>query len=809
MHNWKAIIEKRFGQWGNVVSQHPKKIIVLIFMFTALLGSFIPQLRVDTSLEGFLKANDPAMITYEKFRREYGRDEFFAIAVKSENIFTLEFLQRLDAYHKILEKRVPYLQTVDSLINVRSIYGENDELVIEDLLEKIPENDSELADIKQRALSNPAYVNSMLSRDATLTMVLVKLQGLYKNPQGEMRNLGDVQIAEAMRAVKDVTDEVWPQDTVVIAGTPAINAEMSGAMMADMTKFMLATFAIVAMVLFALFRRISAVLLPLLAIGASMFSMVALMAILKQSWQMPSAIMPSFLIAVGVGNSIHFLTIFFQKYEKVGNKAQAITYSLSHNGVAMLLTSLTTSVGFFSFATSEMVPIANLGIFSAVGVLLTYVYSVMLLPALMILIPIKQPVEPSETVKDSRAKRVALVDRIIFSAISFSMRMPRLIVFIGLTLGVLGLGVVSQIKFTHNPLEWMPEDSNIRQATAVIDKKMGGTISVELLVDTGVERGVVDPEFLRKLQQFTNILQAYSDEHFAVGKVTSITDIVKETNKALFDNKDENYVIPTDKDLIAQELFLVESGSADDLFRMIDADYRQARVTVVMPWIETMHYPIFLAYINQQFNATFKTSATLKITGITALLTKTFVDVIISMATSYVTSSVVITLMMIGLLSSLRYGLLSMIPNFLPSILTIALMKILGDPLDMFTMLIGSIATGLAVDDTIHFMLNFRHYYYLTGSVKVAVEQTLHTSGRAMLVTSIVLSSGFFVYMLSDMKNLYNFGFYTGVCIVLGVFSEFLMSPALLMLTHRNEPSLVTQTKTVADGTFVAEGVSK
>ena len=177
------------------------------------------------------------------------------------------------------------------------------------------------------------------------------------------------------------------------------------------------------------------------------------------------------------------------------------------------------------------------------------------------------------------------------------------------------------------------------------------------------------------------------------------------------------------------------------------------------------------------------------ITGMAAMLFKTITNVMTSMAKSYVTALIVITLLMILLIGRLRIGLLSMVPNLFPILLTLGVMGWFKITMDVFSMLIGSIAIGLAVDDTIHFMHNFRRYYEETGDTKKAIMDTLHTSGRAMLVTSCVLSVGFFIFTFASMRNLFNFGFLTGFTIVVALLADYFISPALLVLVGKDRIS--------------------
>jgi predicted RND superfamily exporter protein len=272
-----------------------------------------------------------------------------------------------------------------------------------------------------------------------------------------------------------------------------------------------------------------------------------------------------------------------------------------------------------------------------------------------------------------------------------------------------------------------------------------------------------------------------SDKYF-VGKTLSIVDIIKETNKALNENKKEFYVIPQDKNLIAQELLLFENSGSDDLEDFVDSSFRKARITVKVPNIDAIDYQFLLKDINLRIEQDFKGVADVTVTGISNLLARIMEAAITSSGISYILALTLITIMMLVLIGDVKVGLISMIPNIAPILVMTSIMFVFDMPLDMFTMLIGAIAIGLAVDDTVHFMHNFTKYHKTHKDINKAVEYTLLTTGRAMIVTTIVLSFGFFVFMGASMSNIFNFGLLTGIAIISALMADFFLVPALMKL---------------------------
>ncbi|MCP4041158.1 MAG: MMPL family transporter [Gammaproteobacteria bacterium] len=397
----------------------------------------------------------------------------------------------------------------------------------------------------------------------------------------------------------------------------------------------------------------------------------------------------------------------------------------------------------------------------------------------MSLIPIKAKASGSAQERHNR------LDRLLEGIATIATERSRSVLAISFLVLVIGLAGAAQIRFSHKPFEWLPSAEPVRQATDFIDSHMNGASSVEVIIDTGKENGLYEPKVMKALDRLNREVEAIDQGELFVGKTLSLADILKEINQALNENRTQFYDIPGDRRLIAQEFLLFENSGSDDLEDFVDSQFRQARFTAKMPWVDAILYQDFMDGLTTRFHQALGEEVEIAVTGMTALLGRTMHATIISMSNSYMIAAGVITIMMILLIGDLRIGLVAMIPNLTPIILTLGLMGWFGMPLDLFTMLIGSIAIGLAVDDTIHFMHNYRRYHHQTGEVGEAVRQTLLTTGRAMLVTTIVLSCGFFLYRFSNLSNLQNFGILTGFTIIMALLADFFLAPALMKELHR------------------------
>jgi hydrophobe/amphiphile efflux-3 (HAE3) family protein len=798
MKHTRDRIEKYFAAAAGIFYRHRFKTLIILTAFSALLISQLPKLTIDTSTEGFLHDSDPALTAYNGFRDQFGRDEMVIVAVRGTDIFAPDFLNKLRRLHLELRDNVPYLDDITSLINARSTRGEGDRLIVEDLLEDWPETADELAVVKERALANPVYKNQLISEKGDFTSIIIQAQTYSSKgekvddvlagfeddtditAQEEREYLTDAENSEIVRAVTDIVDSYRSQDfEIYVAGSPVVTDFLKRTMMKDMRKFLSLATLTIAFFLFFMFRRMSAVFLPLLVVFLSLLSTIGLMAAFGTPIKLPTQILPSFLIAVCIGDSVHILAIFFQRFRKNnGDKAEAVEYAVGHSGLAVLMTSITTAGGLLSFSTADIAPIADLGIYAGAGVFLAFLYTIALLPPLLSLVPLKIRQEKSEH------QGASLIDSILSAVGRFSTRNPRIILAVTAVIFVVSIVGITRIKFSHDIVKWYPKDSPVRIATETIDRELKGSIALEIVLDTGKVNGLYDPELLQRIDRSVTYVEQLEKGEIFTGKAWSISTILKEIHQALNENRKQFYQVPDDPQLIPQEFLLFENSGSDDLEDVTDSQFSKARFTIKVPFRDAVAYTDFIHAVNEHFEQTFP-EIEVTVTGMTAIIFQTMARVIRSMAKSYAIAFVVITMLMVLLIGRLRIGMLSMIPNLFPILLTLGIMGWFHVPMDLFTMLVGSIAIGLAVDDTIHFMHNFRRYFEESGDAVEAVMQTLHTAGRAMLITTCVLSIGFFIFMFASMNNLYNFGWLTGFTIIIALLSDYFIAPALMVLVNR------------------------
>ncbi|MCP4692665.1 MAG: MMPL family transporter [Desulfobacterales bacterium] len=800
MSELKFRIEKLFERFGYFVCRNSIKTLALMFFLIGLLVSQLPRLTIDTSFEGMLHENDPGRVQYNNFRDDFGQDRILLVTVQTPDIFHEKYLKQLKSLHEDFEDEIPHLDEVKSLINARRTVGDGDTLIVGELLEGWPEKPVDLSAVKKFAMENPVYVNDYISEDGRVAAFVIRprasvaesdledaLDGFDEDASGVGDESGGKASArrhylskEENRDVIDAVNRiVQPYRAgdfkIAVAGGPVTEAVYDRVTEENMKKFGLIMVFVVLLALFTLFRRISGAIYPLLIVYSSLLSTLGVMAICNVSISVFSVILPSFLTAVGIADSVHILAIFYRRFQNGGEKYDSIAHALGHSGVAIVMTSITTAAGLLSFSMSEISAIAHLGVFAAIGVCLALIYTVVMLPAFLALTPIRR--------KQGRKKpgKSVVMDAVLISFADFSSSHPGKIIIGSGIIFLIAAASMMRLEFAHTSKKMFPEKMTVRQDMDFIGRHLKGIPSIEIIVDAKKENGLYDPEVLRRIEVLKAELVRMEVGEIYVGKVRTMNDILKEIHQALHQNNPAYYAIPGERALIAQELLLFENSGSEDLERIVDSRFSRTRISIKIPWAEILSTDRFINRVYALFEREFAGLADVSVTGMMTIMGKAVSAAIRSMAKSYVAAFFVISILMILLVGDLKLGLLSMIPNLFPIFLIMGVMGAFGVTIDLNALMIGSIAIGLVVDDTMHFMYNYRRYYDMEKNPRQAVRETLLSTGRALLITSLVLAANFFVLLFGQLIHANKFGLFTGLVILLALLADFILAPALMV----------------------------
>ena len=781
-------IEAVFGRWGRLVVGRPGVFIALSLVFAAAFVAQLPRLEFDLSDKGFLRKGDAVRRTYDTFNRQFGRDSTALVAIEAEEVFDLHFLERLRALHEELDA-LPQIEDITSLVNARKTYGREDELVVEDLLESWPRDEADLAELREKVFANPLYVDQLISADARLTVIVLQLDRYSSlGPAGDdLAGFGDEGDAalltqeEEQRITAAILEVAERHEAlgfrVFVTGGPVLELFLFEQMQRDIMVSVLLSMLVIGLLLYVLFRRLSGVVLPLGVVLLALLSATGSMAALGVPVTLPIQILPSFLLAVGVCGAVHILTLVYRELDAGRTREEAIVAALAHSGLPVAMAGLTTAGGLASFTSSPLLPVVHFGVFGPLGVLFSLVFVLVLLPALLAVIPVGRRARAAEDI------RAPLADRMLQAFGSAAVARPWWIVAATVLLVVLAALGATRLRFSHHPMRWLPEESSVRIATDRVNRGLGGASVLEVLLETpGVENGLQDPQLLARLDELRDLALSLEVNGFEVANTVSLADILKETHQALNENRAEFYAVPADPQLVSQELLLFENSGSDDLEDVVDSQFSRASFSLRIPWRDAADSLPLFDVVETAFREKLGDGVEVTLTGGEAVFSRTMVAVTQSMARSYVLALFIVTPLMILLIGTLRGGLISMIPNLTPIVLTLGLAGWLGLRIDFSSMMIGAIVLGIAVDDTIHFMHVFQRYCRGNGDAREAVRRTLETTGRAILFTSIVLCAGFASFASSSMENLVTTALLTCFAIAAAFLADILLAPALMVL---------------------------
>lgn len=799
-------IELGFERWTGFLLRWRRGVVVSSLLLVCALAVGLQWLEVETSFESYLPHANPAQQLYKRFREEFGSGERVVLLLRPKQLYDVGFLEELSALHRALEEELPYLDDINSLVNARYLIGTADTLVSEGLLDELPRDEAGLERLRRRVRANPIYRNIIVDADESATAIVIELDGALEDrspgPGGRGEPLGGFedetsgaggavrgqlltteQSRRLVRALDRIVAEHAPSSAqLFVAGTPLLAHRLGEMLTRDTVVFVSVSLGLTALLLFLLFRSFWATVHPLLVVGLAVVGTLGWMGWVGLPMTAVSEILPSLLLAMGVGDAVHIQAMFYRQRAGGQGVNESIRWAMGHSGLAVLLTSLTTAASMASFQAAELQPVIDLGRAAPVGVGLALLFSVTLLPVLLSLTSRESAARPSPQRDAGRG-----IDAALLALGRIGTRHPRTVLAGVATLSVVAATGTARLHFSQEDLRWLPRRDSIRVATEELNRTMRGAEPFELLVEVAPGGDLREPAVLEALSEIEERASQLRVGEVAVAQSLSLVDVLEETHRALGDDPEAPLRLPGSRAAVSQELLLFESAAPDDLDRLASSDLRTTHVVMSVPFVDALHYPRFARAVMAGGGEVLaerglRAQVTIEPTGLLMLAGETFDLLFVSMARSYVIAFGVIAVLMLVLIGQLRLGSLAMLPNLAPILLVMGLMGWIDAPLDVSSMLVGGILIGVVVDDTIHFAHNYARYRGQMSCSLRAIRETLATTGRAMLVTSIVLSIGFFSFLGASLSNIADFGLLCGLGVILAFLADVVMLPALVAL---------------------------
>ncbi len=747
-------------RWANLVLGHRLAWAVVVVALTAALGhQAATRLRVDTSLDEYLATDDEVRIRLERFHEEFGRAEVFLVVAEGP-VFTPDYLHRLRALQEAVEADEAPLEEVSSLWNARHVQAGGGAVRVGGLGDDLddPPTPEQVAALRARVDASSALAGHLVDPDGSASALLVRTA------------LGDDEASHALydRLSKLAEAHAAPGFELHVSGAPALGAAIHARMIGDAHRSLGLALLGMALLLGLLFRHWLAIAGPLLVVALSLVWTFGAMAALGYPMTGMHNVLPTLLLTVGLGDSVHLLSVHRRLLEG-RDPLEATREAIAQTGLPIVLTSLTTAAGMLGFTVTRLGVTTRFGAFAALGVCLAMLHSLVVLPLLLSL--------RSAAGLRREDPRAPLVQRATDALVGAAVRHPGRVLAGAVLLVVVSLGGLLQLRVSHNPIRFLPVDNPVRAAFASADRHLGGTVNLELEVDTGRAGGLMDPAMVQGFARLEAVARSLPD----VGGVSSWLDVVRETWKALGGAR-----LPDTRAAVAQSLLAFEMGDRQALGRVMTGDARYGRMTLRVPCLEAHEYRPLADRLDAAAREAFGDRARVGPTGGVYTLLTIVDSLVTDMVRSFGLAVLLVFLLLVALLRSARLGVLAMVPNLLPVALTLALMGYAGIPLDMFNLLLASIAIGVVVDDTVHFFHHVAVRRRAGEAVEAAIRGAAAASGRALVTTSAVLCVGFGAFTTALMQNLVQLGVLLVFTVVCALLAELLVGPALLRRFERS-----------------------
>lgn len=752
--------------WRQALLRHRRPLALLSLLLTLLIGSGIVHLSFTTDYRAFFSADNPDLAQLEFIERNFARTETLVMAVAPTDgeIFSNPALAAI-RYLAEGGRDLPYAKGVSAITHYFPARGEDDDIVVAPLIPDRPLSDTELAAIREQALADERIVDIMLASAGDVSGVIVHFELPHVEPQAEIR-----QLSAAIDTLLDGFRARHPDIDVHLGGVIVLNDAMSDVMADEASTLYPMVFLAMFVLLALLYRSIVATLGTLLVVVLSVVTAAGAAGWLGITLTSPSLSAGLVVFTLGVADCVHILATAGSRMQAGDNRWQAMDHSLRINAMAVVLTSLTTAIGFLSLNFSDAPPFRDLGNIVAIGVVAALVYSFTVLPWWNMWLPMRRP------------PATAALQRGLLALTDFVLRHRRTVLVTSLLLAIGGGWAVTQNRFGDDYVEFFEKDHPFRVATEFANERLTGMQYIEYVLDAGVEGGALDPTFLARLDAFADWLR----EQPEVRKVVSIVGVLESLNQAMQGGGVDALRLPEDRETAAQYVLLYELSlpSGVDLTQLLNIDKSAARISVQLDTIDSdaIRRLDVRAREWQAMHGHAQVSAG---AGVSIM----FANIARRNFTSMVWGTLVAFVLMIAVLylafRSAALALSSVVPNLLPIVLGFGIWGLTVGQVGMSLAVVGSLTLGIIVDDTLHLLNRYARARRAGRSVEEASREAVSQVGVALVITSAVFFTGFMVFASSSFLLTVHLGLLTAMVIVIALVADFLLMPPLLRLIDR------------------------
>jgi hypothetical protein len=718
------------------------------------------RLRIDTGLDSLIPASDPARLVYQQVMGEFGTDNKTIIYIRDKDLWTPAKLAVLEKLHNDLET-IEYVSRVDSLFSLHTIEGREGKVTSRPLLSEAPQTREQALRSRESALSNPVYLGNFFSDDGNVTAMIVSVR--------ENETVTDLD-RKVYYAIEENLAGARPQfEHLVQVGPPRISVELTNSLYQDFV--ILGPLSALILVLSILFfiRNGVAALIPLVTSGLTIIWVFGMMGWTGIPLNILSAMLPSLIIVIGSTEDTHMIAAFFRGLDnKAANpRAEAIRYIAAHIGLPLILTVLTTALGFASNIFSDIGLIQHFAIVSTFGILINGVITVLVVP---LLLSTYGPETNTSTIENQDQKN--LPDRIMKIFRYSQDQYPGSTLFVTAVLCAFFVFQASKLYVTNDPLSYFPSDRPLIKDTKRIHDDLAGIKIFFITLEADAEQAFQQPKNIEKLAE----IQAFMKKQGVFDRSISLADHLAFVNRE-FRGEFAELSLPKTRELIAQYLLFFHRG---DLDSYVSHDYRRANIIVRHNITDSHTLNQYIDELSDVVKHIAGPDMKSYIVGENLMINNAAETLMVGQVEALGLLLLLIFIIMSTMFTSFKGGAIAMIPAVIPIALMFGIMGLLHIPLNPGTAMVAVIAIGIAIDGTIHLLARYNELCRRTSDYIGAVHMAVKEEATPLIVSSIALSLGFGILLFSNFTVVAQFGALAAATMLFSIFANLLITPIIM-----------------------------
>ncbi|MCF8242085.1 MAG: MMPL family transporter [Melioribacteraceae bacterium] len=710
---------------GSIIALVLILIVSLLFM-----DRMIENSRMETDLDEYMPYDHPAFVFSDQAEEIFNINDGILIAVENkEGIYNPSTLKKIKDLTRQLQKMDEINKDdVTSLYTAENIVGTEGSLDVKDFYNKIPQTEEELKQLQSAVRSNEMVFKRIVSENEQIALIVAEIDD-------------DVFTIEFYHAILDLTKSYEGPEKLHVAGVPIVEGTLAYLAPKDMMIMVPIVIAVIILVLYFVMRSVRNTIFTLLVVLFSTIWAFGLMAVIGIPIYSVSTMIPVMLIAIGVADGIHLyshLDLYLFEHPDA-KKLDAVKDMIKGMWKPIVMTSVTTAVGFISLLTSEVYPIKYFGLFTAFGVLMAMVFSLVLIPASIIVFGL-----PRRKVHQEKSKEES--GKFSYKFAEGAVKFKALVISVTVIIIVISVIGINEVWINSSFLDKFEKDSDIVLTDAFINQHFGGTNTLNVILESDDQDKFKEPE----VQRLIDKMQADVESIDVVGNSFSLADYIKRMNKVMNADNEAYNTIPESQNLIAQYLLLYEmSGDPDNLWKVVDYDYKLANVNVQLKSDNSKEVNRAIEILDK-YKADFeKYNVNINYAG-SGYKALVFTDLILEgQITSLLLSLLLIIILLSVMFRKISIGFIGSIPIVITAVISFGLMGIFNIALSTTTALISSIAVGIGIDYAVHFIERYKIYALESGNKELTIKETMHHSGRAISFNAVVVIAGFLVLLFS------------------------------------------------------------